>query len=1267
VAAAAPTRAADLLSALRLGSGVDIEHLTPDALDQLQLLDKVLSAQKLSGIITSGRRSSSVPSDHPIGRAVDFVIPGDMAGLAQRLKDLGFRAQYEQAGQVNPNGSVATGNHIHVSFKAGGAGGGPPIPLAQDPFARRPAPSPPIPLAQDPFASQAAAAPPIPLSQDPFARRGAAPAAPAPKAAAPRPSLGQRVLSGLVTGLTTPYRASVGFYNAAADEGQRIAQEALAQHVPPWLLPGYATAAFPEALAHGLKAAGQAALSPQLPEPRVSRTILQGAGYGPENVNPNLYGGLAVGDVLLSFLQDPSGSIYGPISAAAKERLLAQLAARAPKAAATGVALARLAQEPGALIQAERAAAAGGRGALVRATDHLPATAAVPGPTGLAGAGPLRDVTPPLTEEAIPPYYHRIEQLKAKIQGAQPAVERQLGALGIGRAAKAIRETFDPVDLKQENRMIAAGRVVQRVRNAEQLLRLHQPGYEGTQAGYELAGKGVSPLQDLVRMIVRDDALRGAKRDAKGLAFTGGGLSEPEAPGLPSGQGRPPATGALGGETVLQQALPAFAPEARSKNEAFAYEHHIPLDLAVDLARKVSREYEKGVRFYESTGGRAPGAGVRTEYQALGAPNVSYVKKPQVIAQRRAFIRRREVDRFLDELFGSQAQGRQLQETGQSAFAGRDVTLFGRAHVRDTIGKLVSAGKYVKPAPEPGAPLEAGYVRVPKARVFGTLNGTQVYGPVFDELKARMRRANFATSKGTRALMGPETGAQATMEAALTTGGRLASKEKKFLVSNPATLVANLAQNTAGGVLGAALNRRPLTEFFRELPEGFRAAIGQMKGEISPDVRRIEQRSRLLGQSYGTTISVAGSRSARSVAGVTGQVARPTEGGLPGAVAQLKGRPVLIPDTEEVRRIASNLGVAPNDITDRAAKIALFRVLEPHLGTDRAVKEVEKYLFDPTKRSAFLRALDQTGVLPFNFYTFRPLKMAAQVALERPDIPARASLLRPQLVQATGAQQNLEKAPENRRHLGLLPIGKNTAIDVARFTPLRDILATGQMIAGGQTNPARALIEQSLLRPFLEVGFNKQLFMGKDRPVFPDEAPLGNKAGPALRHLIENLSPSMVRGTRQLGEALAGQPTPAKTGEVESPVRVALRAYLGLPVIRLESQAERAARLNPEIAKRDAAVNAYLARAEASLGADTARNPYLHAFDSETDKTSLEHRLQASQRTLIQLAQRGSNTAAGKVTPQAKEELARQILWTKALESRYLTVIGALRPRPGAP
>jgi GGDEF domain-containing protein len=90
---------------------------------------------------------------------VDIVLPGNMVAHARWLQEQGFDAHFERKGQVNPNKSVATGDHIHVSLRPArtrGMSAALGMTPQQTPVKQQPAVLPPTVAAPKPVAAKAA-------------------------------------------------------------------------------------------------------------------------------------------------------------------------------------------------------------------------------------------------------------------------------------------------------------------------------------------------------------------------------------------------------------------------------------------------------------------------------------------------------------------------------------------------------------------------------------------------------------------------------------------------------------------------------------------------------------------------------------------------------------------------------------------------------------------------------------------------------------------------------------------------------------------------------------------------------------------------------------------------------------------------------------------------------------------------------------------------------------------------------------------------------
>lgn len=116
-------------SALLLKSGAEAGGESSASLIDLayQIQEKLGGDLKYFSGLNDGRSAKDGKSKHTTGEALDLVLnnPDNYASALSMIKGLpgiGL-AQYERAGQRNPNGSVASGDHIHVELPKAEFGG----------------------------------------------------------------------------------------------------------------------------------------------------------------------------------------------------------------------------------------------------------------------------------------------------------------------------------------------------------------------------------------------------------------------------------------------------------------------------------------------------------------------------------------------------------------------------------------------------------------------------------------------------------------------------------------------------------------------------------------------------------------------------------------------------------------------------------------------------------------------------------------------------------------------------------------------------------------------------------------------------------------------------------------------------------------------------------------------------------------------------------------------------------------------------------------
>jgi len=121
----APTIPSTLSTNGRQGSG----PITGALQAKLDLIGKAFPGAKITSLNDSDLVDRS-NSKHGSGEAIDLVVAGMKDNSSQyvsQLTAMGFpTAQFEQKGQKNANGSVATGDHLHAQLNTGGIVGANP-------------------------------------------------------------------------------------------------------------------------------------------------------------------------------------------------------------------------------------------------------------------------------------------------------------------------------------------------------------------------------------------------------------------------------------------------------------------------------------------------------------------------------------------------------------------------------------------------------------------------------------------------------------------------------------------------------------------------------------------------------------------------------------------------------------------------------------------------------------------------------------------------------------------------------------------------------------------------------------------------------------------------------------------------------------------------------------------------------------------------------------------------------------------------------------
>jgi hypothetical protein len=103
--------------------------IDPALQDKLALVMQAFPGSRITSLNDSDNFNRDPTDVHARGRAMDFVPadfdPNRVDEYIKTLRGMGLNAQFERKGQVNANGSKATGDHIHAQLMANGGNLGP--------------------------------------------------------------------------------------------------------------------------------------------------------------------------------------------------------------------------------------------------------------------------------------------------------------------------------------------------------------------------------------------------------------------------------------------------------------------------------------------------------------------------------------------------------------------------------------------------------------------------------------------------------------------------------------------------------------------------------------------------------------------------------------------------------------------------------------------------------------------------------------------------------------------------------------------------------------------------------------------------------------------------------------------------------------------------------------------------------------------------------------------------------------------------------------
>jgi hypothetical protein len=570
-------------------------------------------------------------------------------------------------------------------------------------------------------------------------------------------------------------------------------------------------------------------------------------------------------------------------------------------------------------------------------------------------------------------------------------------------------------------------------------------------------------------------------------------------------------------------------------------------------------------------------------------------------------LRRRWAREYLNQLFAGEPVDR-LGGLGSATFSGAGIRSVRRAGLANLSLSLVRDGRYVRPF---AGALPPGWRVVPDVRDFGLLAGKMMPEPLFNYLAREVGRTEKVYTKLGRAAIGASTRAAGNGNAILDAAERLTGLRKKLWIGNFSTAGANILSNQMAVELAARREGFSLAAFTKNLVKsGPEVVTWQKTGRATPTLSRLMQRSRSFVETEAQTAAIAGRKSAKAVAGLSGRI------------ASVAGKRVHVPEAQELAARAGNLLVSMHGTPERAYKLALYRTLEPKVGPERAAELTEKYLFDYSDRGYLLEMLDRYGIWVFNAFPTKATGLLLDTLVHRPDLVARYPRLQEQLLsEAPGAKERYQALPDYRQGPFTVPAGQGRFVDLSRFNPFGqplkpaqeagDALLTGRLPASVTETlqtPAN-LLGNTALSPEFSVGMNRRLYGSEENPIriAPRGAPLEENLKLRGQDWIYQQLPGFARGLSDWiaashGEAFRG----GRTGEHTTPAQAFLSGFLGIRPFSGEFSQEKRARTDPLNRPERQSAGVFLGQEMRRFMAPTEPNPYRNHYAGIMDRGALE-------------------------------------------------------------
>jgi hypothetical protein len=1206
------------LTNLRVKAGVNLDELSPAALKRLLLLDQVLGANKIEGgIITSGKRPLApgvTGSGHTHGNDIDVVFRGDMSAHAARLNELGFRAGFERKGQRNPNQSVATGDHIHFSLTKGSPRAdtgmaaafgavSPPMRAAKTTgmaAAFAPAPTPaPVPTAKSTGMAAAFGATPAPRAAPKstgmaaaFARRRE-PGEQAFASPAAKPSMAEQAVAAVKRGqakqpsllgqawrgLSSGTNAYYAWLNELAAQGK--AAKGRGEIVNPITAAAAAAKKVPGAFKGTFQGRD------------VKLNVLPFSLEDP-GVNPWAWAAAQSATEIGGLMSDPTGLVAGPVSGLigkGLKRAAAPVAGAIEREAARRASV-ELAQGEAARLAKKGAKAEGLLGRAQRSVEFAEKRAIEKKDALQAGiqAGVKGKARGTLKTQAALAE-QRLAERQARVAALEKAAGRRATKAAAAEAKAAGMAAARPKGVGPA--IVGTGEYLQKSPAVRGALKLGETVGVGPQAkmrseAFRATDIAKEAAHQEAGQIGRDMRRWELDRRHKDVPFD---LAEKAFGAANQGQSR------------MQQLVKSYV-------DAHTKEGFTPKAAAEWMPALQQQAAEAGIGFDQvrKFGDRIVGHAGKTAgvfKQAGGKLAELFQDEVGEEAARGRWLRG-----YTDNLFKKEAaSGADIARTSQ-AFSGGGIPAVKEAYLQQQVQSLRQKGlikEVVDGKPKPG------WVQIgTDEKALGQLAGRQVPKIIFDRLSGDIARSEKVLTKAGKVVGTADLQPYQKVAAGF---GRQLEKfigvKKKHHLMSVKTWFGNAVGNTVNVGIGMERNGMRAEEAFIRLPASLKAVVqweetGRAAGRLGAVIEELNQHSRSFLKTLGESAGASG-RSAASTAGTAGRF------------VNVGGKRVFIPPAKEAAKAVWDAPSKGFSVTERSYKLAMYDALRSGgMSADDAARQVDKFLFDYSDRSAWMEALDKYGIAIFNVWPVKQTAIVLDTLANRPDILAKYDRLRRAMMDDEETQGDFKKLKPYQQKLGTVPIPgqKGKFTDIGRAIGITEPLDIAKSVAKGDWDQAAETFHQfvpgSDLKDIVRASDLITTVAGmRTRPIPKSEdvahpgAPRGQQIKDLAWEAFKGSAPAFIGDIEKILAAKAGKTlTKGQFDQPKTITKAVVKSLTGLEQFRGETPSEAEKRQRPEIRARGKEVTRIAREAEKEYK-DPARNPFTEKLAGESNEQEL--------------------------------------------------------------